>query len=55
MLILKSASKIAFLLITITICSGFLLKALSEKEFVTLAAMAFSYYFGRIQAQNEKK
>ena len=49
MAFLRSASKIVFLMIALTICSGFLLKILSEKEFVTLAMLAFTFYFSKSQ------
>ena len=45
MQILRSASKVVFLLIAVTVCGGFLAGTLSEKEFVILAMMAFTFYF----------
>ena len=45
MSILKSASKIAFLLIAITACAGFLAGKLDTKDFMVLASMAFGFYF----------
>jgi hypothetical protein len=43
--IIKSASKIVFVIITITVCAGFLLKVLDSKDFMILASMVFSFYF----------
>lgn len=47
MRILKSASKIVFLIITITACVGFILKILPVDQFMLLATGAFAYYFSR--------
>lgn len=49
----KSASKIVFLIITITSCVAFLFGVLTgkvlleTKDFLPLVAMAFTYYFTR--------
>jgi UDP-N-acetylmuramyl pentapeptide phosphotransferase/UDP-N-acetylglucosamine-1-phosphate transferase len=46
MKILSSASKIVFLLVTLTACTGFLFfNKLEAKDFMVLASMAFSFYF----------
>lgn len=45
--ILRSASKLAFLALTVTVCAGFLLKILPVEQFTALASAAFGYYFGR--------
>jgi hypothetical protein len=45
MTILKSASKIVFLLLAITACAGFFCKLLDPKDFMVLASMAFGFYF----------
>lgn len=43
--IFKSASKVVFLLIAITVCGGFIVGILESKEFMVLASMAFTFYF----------
>jgi len=56
MQILRSASKVVFLLIAVTVCGGFLAGTLSEKEFVILAMMAFTFYFTKsLPAGNGEK
>ena len=45
MKILKSASKIVFLLLTLTACAGFFLGKLESQDFMILASMAFGFYF----------
>jgi hypothetical protein len=50
MVIFQSASKIVFLLITVTACVGFLTKILPVEDFKDLAMMAFSFYFSITQA-----
>jgi len=47
MAILKSASKIVFLLIAISACIGFFLGKLDPKDFMVLAMAAFTYYFSK--------
>lgn len=43
--ILKSASKIVFILLAVVACAGFLMAKLEAKDFMLLASMAFGYYF----------
>lgn len=43
--ILKSASKIVFLMIALTTCITFGLGMLDSKDFMVLASMAFTFYF----------
>ena len=43
--IIGSASKLVFLLIAATACGGFIAGALDPKDFMTLAGMAFAFYF----------
>lgn len=43
--ILKSASKIVFVLLTVTACAGFVLKLLPVDQFMLLAVAASSFYF----------
>jgi putative solute:sodium symporter small subunit len=43
--ILKSASKIVFILLALTACVGFFLGKLESKDFMVLAGMAFTFYF----------
>ena len=45
MKILKSASKLVFLIIAISACLGFFLGKLDPKDFMVLAISAFSFYF----------
>ena len=45
MKILKSASKLVFLIIAISACLGFFLGKLDPKDFMVLAVSAFSFYF----------
>jgi len=44
--IYQSASKLVFILLTITACAGFLMGILEATDFMILAIAAFSYYFG---------
>lgn len=41
----KSASKIVFIMLSATACSGFLLGMLDTANFMILATSAFSFYF----------
>ena len=43
--ILKSASKLVFLLLALTACVGFILGVLPVQEFMILATGAFAFYF----------
>lgn len=43
--ILKSASKIVFILLALTACIGFFWGKLDPKDFMVLAGMAFTFYF----------
>jgi hypothetical protein len=45
MKILKSASKLVFLLMGITACLCFAFGLLESKDFMVLAGMAFGFYF----------
>jgi hypothetical protein len=45
MKILQSASKLVFLIVTLSACAGFFLGKLDPKDFMILASMAFSFYF----------
>lgn len=45
--ILKSASKIVFILLALTACAGFFLGKLESKDFMVLAGMAFTFYFSQ--------
>lgn len=44
-MLLKSASKIAFLLLTITACAGFLMGMLPVDQFMLLALAAATFYY----------
>ena len=43
--IVKSASKIVFILLAVTACAGFFFDRLDAKDFMVLAMAAFSFYF----------
>lgn len=45
--ILQSASRIVFIILTITACIGFYFSKLDPKDFMLLCTGAFSYYFTR--------
>lgn len=45
MTIFKSAAKIAFLLLTLTACVGFMLGKLPVESFMVLASGAFAFFF----------
>lgn len=51
--ILESASKLVFIILTITACAGFLFGRLEPKDFMLLAGMAFSFFFA-YKAENTK-
>ena len=53
MKILGSASKIVFILLTITACIGFYFGILESKDFMLLAISAFSYYFTKVPTPTE--
>lgn len=52
--ILKSASKIVFILLAVTACAGFLLNKLPVDSFMILVTGAFAFYFSNKGDQNEK-
>lgn len=43
--VLKSASKIVFILLAVSACVGFFIGLLDADKFMLLAGMAFSFYF----------
>jgi asparagine N-glycosylation enzyme membrane subunit Stt3 len=43
--IIKSASKIVFILLAVTACVGFFFDKLDAKDFMVLAMAAFTFYF----------
>jgi len=43
--ILKSASKIVFILLAITACVGLFVGKIESQDFMVLASMAFAFYF----------
>jgi asparagine N-glycosylation enzyme membrane subunit Stt3 len=51
--LLKSASKIVFLILTLSACAGFFLGLLDPKDFMILAGMAFSFYFANKGDENQ--
>lgn len=44
--LLSSAAKIVFVLVAITACAGFFMGLLDAEKFMSLAMMAFAFYFG---------
>jgi len=42
---LSSASRIVFIMIALTACTGFLWGILSVEQFMTLAVMVFAFYY----------
>lgn len=52
--ILSSASKIVFILLSASACAGFFLRILEPQDFMTLAAMAFSFYFANKGTPSEE-
>jgi len=53
--ILKSASKIVFLLIALTACVGFFTGKLEATDFMVLGALTFGYYFQKNANINKTK
>lgn len=47
--ILKSASKLVFVLMAIAVVAGLFIGKIESKDFLVLASMAFAYYFTRDQ------
>lgn len=45
--IMNSASRIVFILLTVTACAGFVFKILPVDQFMLLAISAFSFYFAK--------
>ncbi len=43
--IIKSASKIVFIMVALTTCVGFFVGKMSDANFMILAGMAFAFYF----------
>lgn len=53
MQILRSASKLVFIMIALTVSVGFLLDKLSENNFMILASSAFAFYFAAKPTNSE--
>lgn len=43
--ILQSASKVVFILVAVAACAALFVGKIEAKDFMTLAAMTFTYYF----------
>jgi hypothetical protein len=43
--VLQSASKIVLIILSLTVCIGFIMKVLEPKDFMLLSVMVFTYYF----------
>jgi len=41
----QSASRLVLLIMTLTVCSAFLMQLLDSKDFLILAGMVFAFYF----------
>lgn len=52
--ILKSASKLAFLLMVIAVIGGLFMGKIDSKDFLTLASMAFAFYFTKDKSYPQK-
>lgn len=50
---LKSASKLVFILLALTACVGFLMEKLPVESFMILCSGAFAFYFSHKGEQNE--
>jgi len=53
--IFESASRVAFLLITVSACVGFFIGILEADSFMVLAGAAFGYFFGRNKGNGNKE
>jgi len=51
--VLTSASKIVFIMLTLTACVGFVLKTLPVEQFMMLAVAASAFYFSNKGNANE--
>lgn len=47
--IFTSASKLVFLMLAFTLCISFLMKMITQENFIYLCGSVFSYYFGVAQ------
>ena len=52
--ILKSASKIVFILLAVTASIGFFVGKLESQDFMVLAVSAFSFYFAHKGDENKQ-
>lgn len=52
--LIKSASKIVFISLTLAACIGFFLGYLSEENFMILAGAAFAFYFSNKGDDNKE-
>lgn len=50
----KSASKIVFVLMALALIAGLFIDKIDPKDFITLASMAFTFYFSHKGDNNEK-
>lgn len=50
-MILKSASKLVFILLSVALCVLTYIGTVDSKDFIVLVSMTFSYYFTRKQEQ----
>lgn len=47
MTIFNSASRVVFMMVSLTLCAAFVTGIMTEANFVLLAGSAFTYYFTR--------
>lgn len=52
--IFKSASKVVFLLIALTVCIGFIIGKLPVEHFIGLVSGVFAFYFSNKGSSNEQ-
>jgi hypothetical protein len=50
--ILKSATKIVFLLISITACVGFFLDKITNEQFIGIVMLVMSFYYAKNQTHS---
>ena len=55
MQILKSASKVVFILMTLALIAGVFTKIIDPKDFIVLASMVFTFYFSNKPTDNAGK
>jgi len=49
-----SASRSVLMIMTVTVCVGFLIRILGKEEFMMLAGMVFAFYFTKTNSEKNK-